>query len=42
VEFLRHFGLKDLGDLSPLPADDISVFKEGNILPPEQSQGDIQ
>jgi segregation and condensation protein B len=42
VEFLRHFGLKDLGDLSPLPADDISVFKEGVILPPEQSQGDVQ
>ena len=40
VTFLRHFGLKDLNDLSPLPADDISVFKEGTILPKEQSQGD--
>ena len=40
VTFLRHFGLKDLSDLSPLPADDISVFKEGIILPKERSQGD--
>lgn len=40
VDFLRHFGLKDLSDLAPLPADDISVFKEGAILPKEQSQGE--
>lgn len=38
VDFLRHFGLKDLSDLAPLPADDISAFKEGFILPREQSQ----
>lgn len=35
--FLRHFGLKDLHDLAPLPADDISAFKEGAILPKEQT-----
>lgn len=42
VDFLRHFGLKDLRDLSPLPADDISAFREGMILPKEQSQGEAQ
>ena len=36
VEFLRHFGLKDLRDLSPLPSDELNAFKEGSILPPEQ------
>ncbi|MFH1710423.1 MAG: SMC-Scp complex subunit ScpB [bacterium] len=40
VDFLRHFGLKDLNDLPPLPADDISAFKEGIILPKEKSQGE--
>ena len=41
VEFLRHFGLKDLKDLAPLPNDDISAFKQGSILPPEGSQEGI-
>lgn len=36
VEFLRHFGLKDLRDLSPLPTDEASAFREGSILPREQ------
>jgi segregation and condensation protein B len=38
VDFLRHFGLKDLKDMSPLPVDETSAFKEGSILPKEQSQ----
>ena len=36
--FLRHFGLKDLSDLAPLPTDENTAFKEGTILPPEQAQ----
>jgi segregation and condensation protein B len=36
TEFLRHFGLKDLTDLAPLPMDEVTAFKEGHILPPEQ------
>jgi len=42
IDFLRHFGLKDLNDLSPLATDDISAFKEGIILPREQAEGDIK
>jgi len=42
IDFLRHFGLKDLNDLSPLATDDISAFKEGIILPREQAEGDIR
>jgi segregation and condensation protein B len=42
VEFLRHFGLKDLSDLAPLPSDELNAFKQGAILPNEQIQGDIQ
>jgi segregation and condensation protein B len=38
VEFLRHFGLKDLKDLAPLPNDEVEAFKEGSLLPPEQQQ----
>ena len=38
VDFLRHFGLKDLKDMSPLPVDETSAFKEGSILPKEQSK----
>ncbi len=38
VEFLRHFGLKDLNDLAPLPTDEISAFKEGSILLPEKQE----
>lgn len=38
VEFLRHFGLKDLSDLAPLPMDEMAAFREGIILPREQSQ----
>jgi len=37
VEFLRHFGLKDINDLSPLPTNELAAFKEGAILPPEQA-----
>ena len=40
TEFLRHFGLKDLGDLPALPAgvaDEKSAFEGGAILPPELS-----
>ena len=33
--FLRHFGLKDLSDMAPLPTDEQAAFKEGSILPPE-------
>jgi segregation and condensation protein B len=40
IDFLRHFGLKDLSDLPPLANEDFSVFKEGLILPKEQTQGD--
>lgn len=38
-EFLRHFGLKDLGDLPALPegaAEQTRAFREGTILPPEK------
>ena len=42
VDFLRHFGLKDLNDLSPLATDDISAFREGAILPIEHAEGDIK
>jgi segregation and condensation protein B len=38
VEFLRHFGLKDLGDLPALPEgtlEQTAAFREGTILPPE-------
>lgn len=38
VEFLRHFGLKDLKDLAPLPTNELAAFKEGSILPPEQER----
>lgn len=38
VDFLRHFGLKDLKDMSPLPVDETAAFKEGSILPKEQAQ----
>ena len=40
VEFLRHFGLKDLKDMAPLPSDELSAFKEGSILPPEHQEED--
>ena len=36
--FLRHFGLKDLSDLAPLPTDELAAFKEGQILPKEQME----
>jgi len=38
VEFLRHFGLKDIADLPKLPegaVDQSDVFKDGALLPPE-------
>jgi len=38
VEFLRHFGLKDLSDMAPLPTDEMAAFREGSILPKEQSE----
>jgi segregation and condensation protein B len=40
-EFLRHFGLKDLGDLPALPegvAEQTRAFREGTILPPEKEE----
>jgi len=40
VQFLRHFGLKDLKDLAPLPQDETEAFKEGHILPKEQTDED--
>jgi segregation and condensation protein B len=39
VEFLRHFGLKDLTDLPPLPQDEMAAFRSGIILPPEKAEG---
>ena len=36
--FLRHFGLKDLSDLTPLPTDELAAFREGQILPKEQME----
>ncbi len=41
VEFLRHFGLKDLGDLPALPegaGDQARAFQGGGILPPEKEK----
>jgi len=38
TEFLRHFGLKDLGDLPALPEgliEQAEAFKQGSVLPPE-------
>jgi segregation and condensation protein B len=38
TDFLRHFGLKDLGDLPELPMgsmDQAKIFKDGVVLPPE-------
>jgi segregation and condensation protein B len=38
IEFLRHFGLKDLGDLPVLPPgamEQINAFRGGEVLPPE-------
>jgi segregation and condensation protein B len=38
TEFLRHFGLNDLGDLPELPEgkfDQVKVFRDGAVLPPE-------
>jgi segregation and condensation protein B len=40
VDFLRHFGLKDLADLPALQNDDVSAFREVLTLPKEQIQGD--
>jgi segregation and condensation protein B len=40
IDFLRHFGLKELTDLAPLPMDEIEAFKEGSILPKEQSENE--
>ena len=40
IDFLRHFGLKDLKDMAPLATDDISAFKEGSILPAEKPEGE--
>jgi segregation and condensation protein B len=39
-DFLRHFGLKDLADMSPLPRDEMIALKEGAILPPEKSENE--
>ncbi len=44
IEFLRHFGLKDLSDLPPLPqgeAEQAAVFKQAGILSPEKTEENV-
>ena len=41
IEFLRHFGLKDLSDLPPLPegeTEQAAALKQADILPPEKTE----